>query len=111
VVTSPPISTPAPRTPLPATPSSSPKVWTSSGSLHRSAVSAVPRQRHESVPAAPRTKTTTLVDRARKPKRIGPDDSSKKGVAALIAGKCDELFPPSRPAFRLRNQVCHQIYG
>ena len=73
LITSPPPSMPAPRRPPLATPSPSPKVSknraTSSGSLHRSAVSAVPRQRRESVPAAPRRKTKILVDRARGPKR------------------------------------------
>src|SRR5690606_30854505 len=37
--------------------------------------------------------------------------AARKTLASLIAARCDELFPPSRPAFRVRNQLCHRIYG
>ncbi len=116
VVTSPPASTPAPRMLSSATPRSRPKVpkskATSSGSLRRSPVSAVPRKRHQHVPAPPPRKTTIPVDRVvRKTRRVEPKDSESKPPVPPLAAKCDELFPPSLPEFQMRNQACHELMG
>ncbi|MGW4476964.1 hypothetical protein ACWENQ_45550 [Nonomuraea sp. NPDC004354] len=29
----------------------------------------------------------------------------------LVSRQCDALFPPQKPAYALRNRVCHQMYG
>ena len=71
--------------------------------------SALLRHRIQRVPMESRRAIVTPVDKGRKTK--APKASIKKGSVSVIAAKCDELFPPSRPAFRVRNQACHQIYG
>lgn len=115
VATAPPTPTPTPRTPSSATPGSSPKASKNKATLpknrRRSAVPAVPRQRPQHVPAAPRRKTAIPADRTRKTRSVDPRDSYRKRAVPLIAGKCDELFPPSRPEFRMRNQACHELLG
>lgn len=115
-LTSPLPSTPAPPTPPPsATPNSRPKMLKgkaiSSENRHRSTTSAAPRKRPENPTTRPRRKTTTRVDHTEEPKRIDRKDGSKNRLAPLIAAKCDELFPPSRPEFRIRNRACHLFYG
>jgi hypothetical protein len=71
----------------------------------------VPRQRHQKVPAATHRRTTIPVDRSRRVRNKEPKGNARKRSISLIGTKCDELFPPSRPEFRIRNQACHQIYG
>jgi hypothetical protein len=106
-------STSAPRTPPPSARSTpSPKVSTnkatSSGNRHRSATSVVPRPPQRRVL---RRNSTTRVDRVEEPRRIDREDEGKKREGSLIAAMCDELFPPARPEFRIRNRACHLIYG
>ncbi|WP_214327899.1 hypothetical protein [Nonomuraea sediminis] len=62
----------------------------------------------------PRTTKTT------KPRSKGDSDrsgatSTGRGKSSsgreLVDKKCDELFPPHKPEFAIRNQACHQMYG
>jgi hypothetical protein len=105
-------SLPQPKTTLSASPSTtstpSPEAWKSRKG-DRAKGSALPRHRIQRVPMESRRTIATPVDKGRKTK--APKASIKKGSVSVIAAKCDELFPPSRPAFRVRNQACHQIYG
>lgn len=108
---------PKPRTLSSATPSSSSKAPKNKaippGNRHRPAVSAVPRQRHQPVPSAPlrKTRTTIPADRVRKTRSVDPKDSDRERAVPPIAAKCDELFPPARPEFQIRNQACHELLG
>jgi hypothetical protein len=110
-------STPELRTPPPsARPRPSPKVSKnkaiSSGNRQRPATSAVPRplQRRENV-QVPRRNPTNRVDRVEEARRIDGAGEGKKREGSLIAATCDELFPPSRPEFRIRNRACRLILG
>lgn len=40
----------------------------------------------------------------------GAGGRSNRKVDRRGVGKCDELFPPSRSDFRIRNRICHRIY-
>lgn len=40
-----------------------------------------------------------------------PKGGSPNWAVLLLSAKCDELFPPSRVEFRIRNQACHLLYG
>ncbi|WP_327588571.1 hypothetical protein OHA25_17175 [Nonomuraea sp. NBC_00507] len=82
----------------------------SSGNRHRPATSTVarPPQRCENIQVL-RRNSTSRTDRAEAPRRIDSEDEDKKRQGSLIGAKCDELFPPSRPAFRIRNRACHLI--
>jgi hypothetical protein len=45
------------------------------------------------------------------PWSISPDPSRRDGKPSLIGMKCDELFPPHKREFRLRNIACHRVLG
>ncbi|MFD1538746.1 hypothetical protein [Nonomuraea guangzhouensis] len=32
-------------------------------------------------------------------------------TGTVIDKKCDQLFPPNKPQFAIRNVACHQMYG
>ncbi|MER6947236.1 hypothetical protein ABT294_24690 [Nonomuraea sp. NPDC000554] len=53
----------------------------------------------------------TPVSRAGETGGEEPEDGTDSQPSSLIPSKCDELFPPSRAEFRVRNQACHQLYG
>jgi hypothetical protein len=61
--------------------------------------------RHTEQNAAGRQRSAKKAKRGDHGGRIG------KGSSRSVAAKCDRLFPPSAPKFRVRNRVCHQIYG
>ncbi|WP_157255085.1 hypothetical protein [Nonomuraea typhae] len=47
-----------------------------------------------------------------KPKKTTTGTGGNGGTSTSLVGqKCDELFPPSKPEFALRNRACHQMYG
>ncbi|PRX44890.1 hypothetical protein B0I32_14919 [Nonomuraea fuscirosea] len=92
----------------------------------RSVLRMVPRPQHRHEQVTPPVRSARHQTRARAESRNEPSTpadwgrstgikGSTRGVretsASLVAARCDELFPPSHPAFRLRNQACHQIYG
>ncbi|GGO82203.1 hypothetical protein [Nonomuraea cavernae] len=47
----------------------------------------------------------------RSEEQVPADGGIDNGTPPMFAEKCDELFPPSHPEFRLHNQICHQMYG
>lgn len=40
-----------------------------------------------------------------------PDTTGLGGSPSLIEMKCDELFPPHKREFRIRNVACHRLLG
>lgn len=108
--------TPAPETPPPSTAPRTDRKQSKNktrrpGEHHQSRDSAAPRQQHEAVPRMPHTTTATPPRRPRKPKPVVPEDRDSTRSAPRIAAKCDELFPPSRSGFLIRNRACHFHYG
>lgn len=52
------------------------------------------------------------VERApHKPRPTSPGNSEHNGGPSLFGMKCDELFPPHKREFRLRNTACHRLLG
>ncbi len=45
------------------------------------------------------------------PRPPSPDTSTRGRSQSLIAMKCDELFPPHKREFQLRNIACHRLLG
>lgn len=93
------------------TPSPEPTVVKSTKREQVSASGVNRHRKHRVVRIEPRRKPSAPAarDRATGGKRAHRDNTGTP--LSLIAARCDELFPPSRPAFRMRNQLCHQIYG
>lgn len=67
--------------------------------------------RHRGVRAEPRKQPSASAGRDKATESKDAPRRVRKTLASLIAARCDKLFPPSRPAFRVRNQLCHRIYG
>lgn len=44
-----------------------------------------------------------------RPRPVSPDTSRGDRGRSLIGMKCDELFPPHKREFRLRNIACHRL--
>lgn len=78
---------------------------------HQPRDSAVPRQRYEDVPSTSHMTTATPSRRPRRTMPMVPEVRDRRRWAPLIAAKCDELFPPSRSEFLIRNRACHLLYG
>lgn len=80
-----------------------------------------PHDRHERLrprpPAGPATdhhapQPSPRVKRAPSgPRPPSPGTSTGGRSPSLIAMKCDELFPPHKREFRLRNIACHRLLG
>jgi hypothetical protein len=105
-------STSAHRTPPPAprtrpSPKVSKNKAISSGNRYRSMAPAEPRQHQSPVL---RRNPTTRIDRVEESRRLDREHGGKERVVPLVVAKCDELFPPSRPEFRIRNRACHLIF-
>jgi hypothetical protein len=72
--------------------------------LQRPRPLAVPAADRHTPQPSPRAKRP-----AKDPRPASPGTTGRRGSPSLIAMKCDELFPPHKREFRLRNIACHRL--
>ncbi|GAA3225082.1 hypothetical protein [Nonomuraea helvata] len=113
-----PSASPAPTTALPPTPHSTRKPRERAGESEvrkgdrRMSVEPDP-------PAAEQQQEKPRPKRTTKPRSGGDSDrpGGSTGTGTISSGgtimdkKCDQLFPPNKPEFAIRNAACHQMYG
>lgn len=70
-----------------------------------------PRQQVENVRGEARRQPARAAERRTTRSKPPFRGSNNRGATRGLVAKCDDLFPPSPPKFRLRNQVCRLLLG
>lgn len=111
MLTSPSPSPSVPRALPSATPRTSKDATPAAEKRRRRIIRPAPRRLPENI-RRPLPKTTTAtVAGARKAESKKLEGRTSEPSVPLIATKCEELFPPSRPDFRVRNLACRELLG